>query len=264
MKKNIILFGLILFISLVLFVEHEAKADIFGSTLVTWWTLDSNKVSGATITDVSSTDTGTITGSAPLATGNIGQSISFDGATTSVRGANTINSSAATVSVWVNIASYPVGGGMMPLGFRPGNLATSYDKDIVVDAAGKVFFYYFSGAVKCTTLSTNAVPLNTWHMLTGVINSAGAGGIMYVDGKSVGTNVTNGSVSNYVAADVMMGGVSAANGAGATCGGGFAAESRNITANTKISDARIYNVALAAKDVAALYQLGLGHHHGAF
>lgn len=242
--------------------KNEAKADTFGTNLIEWWTLDSTKVSGTTVTDSSaSANTGTITGTATQSLGKLGQSESFNGGTSYIRNATTVNTSAATLSVWVNIASYPAAG-MTPLGFRLGNANSSYDKDIVVDSAGKVFFYYFSVAVRCTTLSANAIPTNQWHHLAAVINSASGGGIMYVDGKSVGTNATNGSFNTYAAGgDIMVGGVSG--GTAATCGGGFAAETSHLTSGTRVDDVRVFNAALSANDVASLYQLGLAKHHGA-
>lgn len=258
--------------TLIIFLEYkegkffgydEVKADIFGSTLIEYWTLDSSRISGTTVTDSSaSANTGTITGTATVSLGKIGQSESFNGGTSYIRNATTVNTSAATLSAWVNIASYPAAG-MTPLGFRLGNANSSYDKDIVVDSAGKVFFYYFSGAVKCTTLSANALSTGQWHLLTAVINSAAGGAIMYVDGKSVGTNATSGSFNTYAAGgNIMVGGVSG--GTAATCGGGFAAETSHLTSGTKVDDVRVFNVALTANDVASLYNLGLAHHHGVF
>ena len=68
--------------SLALFLGRQAQATIYGSSLIGWWNMDNNRISGTSLSDVSGNSvTGTLTNTPTTGiAGIMGQGVKFDAA----------------------------------------------------------------------------------------------------------------------------------------------------------------------------------------
>jgi hypothetical protein len=216
----------------------DCHADI-ATGLVGWWKLVDG--AGTTCLDASgNANTGTTHNAPTWVAGHIGNSTNSNNAlnfvaasnqyvvTASVTNIPKINAS-QTLSAWINIpstaATYDIlvpelnGSGANQLRITGGNADVSQ----------------WGGT---NTITGGAVSINTWHMLTWTYNSVGPVNTIYIDGvQSGGTTAT--ATQNFTPTAVYIG----AYGAGAG----------NENFGGTIDDARIYNRALSAADVAQLY-----------
>lgn len=285
--KQTLLFLALLFaaFALVIAVEHteQVKADTFGSTLIGWWTLDSNKVTFPTpVVDSSGQGiTGSTFASPPLSLGRVGQSLTFNGTTQYVvLYANTapasVNASIGAIangnsysfSAWIKTSNAAAIGATAPwavgntviearttaggspwgawsFGTENGKLATARAVSSGATNTGRVS-------------STASVNDNKWHFVVATANVNAIS--LYIDGK-LDTATTIGAAGQ---GNCSVGQVGAANvylqiGARTTNAAAYA----NFFSG-QIDDVRVYNTQLSANDVAALYNLGLGHSSGAF
>ena len=108
--KRLIIF--IISVLVILGLAYEiAHADIYGSSLVGWYTLDSSYISGTSVTDNSGNgNTGTTHNSPTQAVGIIGQSILFVKTSSqyvTIADASVQRPNNITVCAWVNFASLP-------------------------------------------------------------------------------------------------------------------------------------------------------------
>ena len=148
-------------------------------------------------------------------------------------------SSAITISFWIYPTSYPATMNSCPIGFNNG--ATLQGTYFNITPTGLLYMLYYtpSGA---SIASINAVPLNTWSLITGALS----GGIVsfYINGILQGTA----SVTSVFS---LSGGANMTNmfvGALMTSAGSYAFAYAGY-----IDDIRIYNRAITAAQVTDLY-----------
>jgi hypothetical protein len=239
MKKIISALFVLVIVSLFAWHSFTASAD---TSLVGWWTLDS--FSGSTTADSSGNgNTGTDSGSAVTATGQIGQAWAADGSSVITVPGLLGQPSSVTLSTWVNLPAAPANRADV-LGMGASAFITL---DCKVSGCGSDntgvsgIFYKGSNNWVYTPSGVNIAGTG-WHLVTFTIDNAAHLQTIYIDGVQKGqTTYTNAiNYSDY--------------GGNTTIGstGDFSPFVGNA------DDVRIYNRALSASDVAALYADGSG------
>ena len=207
------------------------------SGLIGWWKLDEG--SGTSATDSSgSSNTGTLNGS-PLptwTTGKINDALNFNGTNDYVNITNSINPSQITVSAWVNPsnASQPMqdvyANGIDAATLRicdTNNLSGCYPDFVVQNTAGVYHFAY----------DAHVLSSNTWYFLVGTYDGTNAR--FYINGIEADHSPVAHSDLKSNAFDSEFIGV-------------HARATGNYFSGT-IDDVRVYNRALNAGEVTALY-----------
>jgi hypothetical protein len=233
MKKYLTTFILALAASASVFA-YQAKADTYGSSLVGYWNLDSNDISGTSVYDLSGNgNTGTTVGSPTETVGRLGQALSFDGATQYVTasGFSPGSLTAITVSAWVKSGSTQ--GTNAGVAYAGGNTGFALNS-----ATRRLFVYIAGGGGGTSYYATTGV----WTLVTLVWDSAVS---------SVGSIYINGS---YLEA-----GASRINPITPT---GFNIGLGTSYFSGSIDDVRVYNRGLSAAEVKTLYYQSLGTHGG--
>jgi len=90
-----------------------------------------------------------------------------------------LNYAKATVEAWVFLKALPTGNALVA-GFSQSN---AWDKDLYVDASGKINWYVWDGSAHTVTGQT-PLALNRWYHLVGTAD--GANITLYVIGVIVG------------------------------------------------------------------------------
>lgn len=260
MKKLLYLIPtLLFFVGFFAWHTYSAQADIYGSTsLLGWWTLDNGRNgSGAGgITDTSGNGAdGTQHSSPTVASAIFSQGLKFNGTTQYVETPATLPlmTGAITITGWMNrpwtTAKYA------PLGADDTYFASSTGKGISFMTTGsatqdwqsKDFLCTGNGAPSSANPRAIAAPGtladNTWHMMTCVLSSGVAQ--LYLDGRALSMRVSVAAAIPSENSQWQIG--SAARGLG------------DFTDGT-IDDERVYNRALSAAEIQALYYMGLAQH----
>lgn len=205
-----------------------------------YWSFNGKDMSGTTAYDRSGAgNTGTLTNGPTVTPGKIGQALEFDGSNDRVAiassGAALNLTSALTYSAWI-----------YPQTFGGGSLGRIIDKNVgnsgvfLVDnsniTSGLGFGYNGGGLVSS---NSNAITLNKWQHVVVTYNS--------------------GTVAFYVDGTLNIGGLSAGGLASDT--GAFAIGERSNGAADRgfdgyIDEVRVYNRALTAGEISALYNAG--------
>ena len=210
--------------------------------LVSWWKFDEG--SGQTVRDSVGANNGTIQGTAVWTTGKFGGALDFNGTTNYVLGANAgsgfpVGSAARTISAWVK-ASFA---SMFDTGIfhygTVGNAAPATNFHLFMSGepnTGKIGFGngYGFGTVQGTTSAGDG----GWHNIVGVYDGAGGSARIYVDGVQ--------QVSGPLATTPNTG-------TGTPWQIGRFQQTSFPSFSGPIDDVRIYNRALSATDVQALY-----------
>ena len=210
------------------------------SGLVGWWKLDDG--SGTTAADSSGDgNTGTLGGS-PLPTwtnGKLDGALSFNGSqTVGVPDNAALDLSGPwTVSGWIELSAMPASGYLGPVLKKSNgaafNYLLAYNNGAYFAGTGWVILYYdASNHLQSTSYGTTAV-LNQWYFLAGVWDGTTLS--LYLNGGLVGSSTPSASPNG-------------SSGGGLTIAAGV---SNSLTG--MLDDVRIYNRALSATDVAALY-----------
>lgn len=191
-------------------------------------------------------NSGTLTNGPTWGAGKIGKGLTFDGTDDYVNAGNasSINNvfaNGGTVSAWIYLTS----------GFNTSGayVINKYDGNVtgwafgVYNVSGTPFMYQrFSGTTAFWESQTATVPLNTWtHLAVAYNNSSNANvPTLYINGQSVAITSSSptGSATNDSSVNMYLGN-------GATFDRQF---------NGSIDEVRIYNRALSATEVAALYR----------
>ena len=261
MKKPLyIVLGLALLTAVTVGYQY-AHAYIYGSSLVAWYNMDSNSVSGTSLTDNSgSGNTGTLVNSPTQVTGKIGQALSFNGSSQYVALPNNTPYDAnavGTISAWIyptsNVQQYILTAASPTLG--PEDLV---DFALVAGTASPrlAFQGYYAAISANNNVETpdNSIPLNKWSHV--VVESNGSTWSMYINGVQQtvtpfwGSNtgqwfslVNSGTVNNRIA---------------------YGTSKYSYPFHGSIDDVRIYNRALSAAEVQQLYYQTQGTHGGPF
>jgi hypothetical protein len=225
MKRSMFLLFLFLFSSI-------CYADVT-TGLVGWWKLDDG--AGAVTLDSSgNANTGTLGNAPTWVAGHIGShALTFNGtsqySTSAATNIPTIQGN-LTYSAWIN---YTATGASRDI--VVGEINGTSANQMRINTAGDAEVSDWGGGIILTETSL-AVSINTWHMITFTWN--GTTNILYVDG--VATTPTSATAHQTGTTTAVL---LAAYGTG----GG------NENFNGTIDDARIYNRALTAADVAQLF-----------
>jgi len=237
--KKLIFFLLLLIISVPAFAGVQ-------DGLVAWWTLDNqDSLTSTTVLDKSGNgNTGNLnsmTQAGNSITGVRQQGLSFNGSSQYIVDTQVINAGFATVSCWIKISAYPASKGHI-IGFMNGIGSGTKDKNLSVDANGKVHFYVYDGTTKITPDPSVTVPLNKWTHVAGTTNNSFT--IAYQDGVEIARVATNTSFAGYSVPNVFLSGSTSDT---AWSGQWLAGQ---------YDDARIYNRSLSAQEILDLYRPG--------
>ena len=248
------IFALLIGVFAVYKITH---ADITGSALKLWLTMDSNYISGTTVTDTSgNANTGTSSGSPTASAGVLGQALTF--ASTSLQyvevadNANIHMSNALTISLWFRTTSTGSDVGLIRKDTFSGS---RFFWGIVMNGAcgaaivaGQIQLQYFGPPGTCQRVNSISTSLNNgkWHHAVGVVN--GTTETLYVDGVFQGNStitITQGSPLGVldVGAEPPISGFGRA--------GYF---------DGTIDDFRLYNTAISTSTAATLYYMGISQH----
>jgi hypothetical protein len=116
-------------------------------------------------------------------------------------GANTVNTSPATVSLWMYVPS--LSGVATIAGFQQGYLGGGCDKILYLDSANKLHFYAYNGTSYVTSTPSAALPQATWTYVAGTVGTSGE--FAYVNGAQVGTGANTASYTSYASANISLG-----------------------------------------------------------
>jgi hypothetical protein len=192
------------------------------SSLISWWRMDD--VNGSTLTDYMGNNNGTITG-ASQTTGKFGNALSLVAANSNYVEINkSLDSSLPiTWSIWVksNFADYQ--NTIFNQGYSPRISSQDYGNEISA---------YYSSIGECRISLTSTIKDNVWHNL--VFIRAGNSFSVFVDGVSNGSTPCNPTGNSGTIQIGKAGGSSS-------------------YFNGQIDDTMIYNRALSANEITALY-----------
>ncbi|MCX6792653.1 MAG: prepilin-type N-terminal cleavage/methylation domain-containing protein [Candidatus Falkowbacteria bacterium] len=206
--------------------------------LIGWWKMDEG--TGTTTADSSGNgNIGTLT-NGPVwqdpANCKVGSCLSFDGINDYVNATGNVNAlntqSAITVSYWAKLRSCNGPGG----GPHPGIVGRSGIFIERISEGCSSSTHYFYGDVSMRALNGSVATLNSWYFFVHTYDKSGPIQRLYINSNLVGTDT--GNVGNlYTAANPLLIGISYA----------------SSYADALIDDVRLYNRALSATEVLALY-----------
>jgi hypothetical protein len=241
--KIIILIGIVIAIGIIArYSIFQAKADIYGPSLIGWWRMDTNDdLNGVTLDRSGSGNNASLTGIASstfYSTGKIGQGFLFDGtndvASTTLDGTTLTE---LTVSFWVNPTS--LDSTVRGL-FQWADKLTDTSPFILFNryTAVKLQFYVDDG-YRVTNID---IPNGAWSHMAATLNTSNLWTV-YKNGVSVGTYQDN--ATHIAQADATS----------VYWGNGY-----NAYFSGRMDEVRVYNRALSAGEVAQLYNQGLQQH----
>lgn len=250
--RKYLLIGLIV-IPLLLVGQRIAEADIFGSSLVGWWTMD-NAADGSNISDSSGQGhTGYLAAAATssqVTPGVIGQALKFNGTTqyastttpTPIDGLTNL-----TISFWA-LQTTSASGKYSPYGDGDGLTSTFIELDGAGCSTCANDRMFFRGATSQSwTTFKNPIGLNKWTFVT-IVRTTSAISIYKNGNLFASTNISGSAIT------------------AATASGFHIAHAPSGTTGNEhffpgsIDDFRIYNRALSAAEVRALYYQGISQH----
>ena len=214
--------------------------DYGDSSLVGYWTFDEG--SGSTAYDYSGSNaTGTLSSPAPTwTTGKVGGALSFNGNNVQVPSTSNLSFGGSlpfTVSAWVFINA----SGSYPMVINKGNAGGCLETYALLLASNTLSprFETVSSGTCAGQHSIIVSPVSTlaWHLFTGTFD--GTNMILFVDGVSVGSMNISASLPLANSSVLEIGN-----------------DPNGQSFNGSIDDVRIYNRALSAAGIAALYANG--------
>lgn len=233
--------------------SEDSQENQSTSGLVGYWPLNGPDISGTTAYDRSdSGNDGTLTNGPTPTIGKVGQALSFDGTDDYVNiGINVYNpilsgAAAVTVSAWVNPSAYPASGQRKRIFNVPidnsvtGVLLNTYGGSGLIEMGGR------SAPSDAYQTASMAYPaLNEWHLATGILDFPNDKIYLYLDGELQVTQTVTFGNGSYTpgtptnARDTI---------------GSFSTSADRWSG--KIDEVRIYNRALTAAEISALYYAG--------
>jgi PKD repeat protein len=201
--------------------------------------LDSAGFTDAPIASVTRGAAGAVVNDGDAATTFAGTQASQMGTSVPVQGPHLF-----TAEAWFN-TSTSVGGKIVGFGNQPLIDSTSYDRQIYMSSAGRLYFGVNNGSAR-TVNSAASYNDGKWHHVVGTLGSNGMR--LYVDGVQVGFNAAVTSAQNYQGY-WRIGGDQTRNWSNAPSSNYFAGS---------IDEVAIYPVALSAAQVANHYQVAMG------
>ncbi len=110
--------------------------------------------------------------------------IDMDGSNDHILSSVEVNARQSTQAIWIYLTGYPASA-MQVCGFVNGLNSLVVDKTIVVRTDGKIYGYCFDTAIRATSVSASAIPLNTWTHLALTLDGTNAK--VWINGIEVGT-----------------------------------------------------------------------------
>jgi len=226
-----------------------SKPIALQSGLIHWWKFNGDAVDS--IGSLTSTPIGPVTWtSAPT-----GQGIVFNGSTTGISlppATDMQFQGSFSISAWAKLAAYPSPGQLGATIIFSGDDRPGLDPfDINVQSDGS-FGFLTTGSNEVASVSANtAFPLNTWVFVTGTYDKVAGIQTFYVNGlpESEHLNVFGLTPVVPLSSDGFPG-------IGIGTNNGFPHSAYNEAWNGAISDMRVYNRAITAAEVQALYTNG--------
>ena len=222
-------------------VLPSPPCDPAPSNIVSWWAGENNALDNYGINN------GTLVGSPAFSSGEVGEAFSFNGTNQFVRISNSPSlhiTNALTLEAWIYPLSYNPGSSSSVLCqwdavTGPNQRAWSFG----VDGPGPGFFGVSPDGINGTFAYTStSCPLNAWTHLAATYD--GNNLIIYFNGSAQGSASLAGGIFNGT--DNI--------GIGATIGGG----GPNALFNGLIDEPAVYNRALSASEIQAIYNAGAG------
>ncbi|MCP5303552.1 MAG: tandem-95 repeat protein [Pseudomonadales bacterium] len=228
-------------------LQYDPTADYNGSATLTLSTANSTLVSleidanlqarytfEGNANDVApgTAQNGTLTNGATIVTdGTRGQVLSLDGVNDYVKVTGLFGKpSNVTLAAWVNLTSAGSSGAMV--------ISLGDSVSLVADSAGRLVGTYYAGGTWPPVQFTGTLAGAGWHHLAFTFNDTANVATLYLDGAAVATLSTTDSINYTLGTDTYIG--KHANG------------NTNFNYAGKIDDARIYDRALSASEVAKL------------
>ncbi|MFN7161311.1 MAG: LamG-like jellyroll fold domain-containing protein [Candidatus Gracilibacteria bacterium] len=200
--------------------------------MVSWWKADGNT------NDSISSNNGTLTNGATYGEGKIGNAFSFDGVDDYVSGtaSNFAGINQFTMSAWVKVNAFNATQVPIRIGLAEGNGG----RRLEIRTNGSVCSDYYLQGTICS--SAGAMVADTWYHLsitqTATTQSVYKNGVLLISTPNTPSPI--GSNDFYIGRRTNTGGVS-------------------YPVNGFVDDARVYNRAISATEVAALYNEGSGN-----
>lgn len=254
-----------------------AKAEIAGSSLVGLWTLDGSRISGTTVTDSSGQgNNGTTSGSPTVTGGKMMQGLNFVAASSQyvtvvngVAAASTptafktiANANSYSFSAWIKTstsvaAPFNWSCGQNIIEARNSNPGSgsmhgwAFGINSTKLCAARTSNYTTTAEIKNSSATVND---GKWHFVVATVNVNAV--TFYIDGKQDST-----ATYSVATGDCSVGGAS--NTVYLRIGARTIDAGTAATFSTAVfDDIRVYNVALSANDVSALYYAGAGAYGG--
>lgn len=248
MKTYLIIIALIVSFG----VYQYAQADIAGTGMVGWWSLDSNDLVDYVIDLSGSGNHGFMVAAATTTqqiAGKLAQGLTFNGSSQYIRiGSLTtydnVFASGITMCAWRNAPSVAVFARTVTIEDSTNATQESW---LQITNTAKIQFGS-GGSGKYKTAATSLVA-NKWYHLCGVTDYTNGGTVIYLNGKD--DNGTINATPVYTADkgnfDIML----------------LRSAGSNFYGSGMIDDVRLYNRALSANEIAALYYQSAGlYNHG--
>lgn len=230
------------------FGAYKAYADIYGSSLIAWWTMDSNAVSGTSLIDKSgNSNTGTINNGPTAMAGKTGQALLFNGVNQNVD-IPTFSANSWTVNIWAKYYG-TVYGNYTFLSFD-NYPATPRDCILIKAAAANAYQYAFcvNNTVQFSSPAITGLNIANWNMITLVFDDTTGNGYVYINGKyQLGYVLTGGGPYSYIDGRLAN---------------HYYSSTEYEYSNVALDDVRIYNRLLTTPEVQQLYYQTQGTHGG--
>lgn len=207
--------------------------------LVTWWTFDD----GAAIDQSGFQNNGTLVNAPALKEGILGKSLSFNGSNNYVIGSRIINVSVVSLSLWFKSVSIPGGNPGLIAGFVNGLGSGVTDKVLAYGAAGVVSWYVSDGGSKFA-VSLSSYTDGKWHHLCGTAD--GVVSKLYIDGALNISVAAGNTYAGYTVPNLFVNGASG----------------QNTYCQDQVDDVRVYNRAISAAEINAIYNQGIAYQQG--
>ena len=288
MKKIYYIIGIIgiLFITgYFVWQAQQAKADIYGSSLVGWWRMDTNDDNNGASLDRSGNGYNlrlvNIASSTFYSTGKIGQGFLFDG-TNDIASTTRINNNEITVAGWFNKTAndfttnnsdamfgawYWNANTQLQEGFvlRPGHLVSQSCTGVAVGSAylcSSLMVVTTNGTTKTqrtsvfnlSSISKNGTTTNEWFHIAGTYTQSDGNQRLYINGVLRDTDLHVAGNTVVPLATTTAGACYTYMKIGYDC-------VNNGYFNGRIDDVRLYNRALSGAEIAQLYNMGQTQFH---
>jgi hypothetical protein len=202
-----------------------------------WWKMDQS--SGTSVTDSAGTATGTTVNGPTWKAGNFGNALSFDGTNDYVNLPNDLaNTTAGSISMWVNTSkNYTDLGMLFYTAAQTGGNGGGSQKEMHLNftSGGKLQFFIEGGSKDVNIISAKSYNDGLWHNVVATWDING-NATLYVDGIAVGTQVHD-AYSFVGSTRTRLG----------------RPDTNSRYYQGLMDDVRLYNVAIGAAQVQALY-----------